>query len=77
MGDHAVAETSGQWQVVHGRNFIQSSWPMDVPDRGIDSLGDEVEFLISGGLPAAKRLLRKAFKRYGRPNRIVIGGKRN
>jgi transposase-like protein len=44
--------------------------------RAIDSSGDTVEFWFSGrrNLTAAKRFLRKALKRHGRPERIVIDG---
>lgn len=44
--------------------------------RAIDSHGDTIEFWFSGrrNLPAAKRFLRKALKRHGRPERIVIDG---
>ena len=42
--------------------------------RAIDSNGDTVEFWFSErrNLTAAKRFLRKALKRHGRPERIVI-----
>ena len=44
--------------------------------RAIDSNGDTVEFWFSvrRDLIAAKRFLRKALKRHGRPERIVIDG---
>jgi len=44
--------------------------------RAIDRNGDTVEFWFSErrNLTAAKRLLRKALKRHGRPERIVIDG---
>ena len=44
--------------------------------RAIDSHGDTVEFWFSErrNLTAAKRFLRKALKRHGRPERIVIDG---
>ncbi len=44
--------------------------------RAIDSVGDTVEFLFSEhrDLVAAKRFIRKAMKRHGRPQRIVIDG---
>jgi putative transposase len=44
--------------------------------RAIDSNGDTVEFWFSEkrNLAAAKRFLRRALKRYGRPERIVIDG---
>ena len=42
----------------------------------IDSVGDTVEFWFSvhRNLPAARRFLRKALDRHGRPQRIVIDG---
>jgi transposase-like protein len=44
--------------------------------RAIDSNGDTVEFWFSErrNLTAAKRLLHKALRRHGRPERIVIDG---
>ena len=44
--------------------------------RAIDSNGDTVEVWFSERrcLAAAKRFLRKALKRHGRPERIVIDG---
>jgi transposase-like protein len=44
--------------------------------RAIDSVGDTVEFFFSEhrDLIAAKRFLRKALARHGRPERIVIDG---
>lgn len=44
--------------------------------RAIDSLGDTVEFFFSEhrDLLAAKRFIRKALARHGRPERIVIDG---
>jgi transposase-like protein len=44
--------------------------------RAIDSNGDTVEFWLSErrNLAAAKRLLSKALKRHGRPERVVIDG---
>jgi transposase-like protein len=44
--------------------------------RAIDSVGDTVEFCFSEtrDLPAAKRFLRKALARHGRPDRIVVDG---
>jgi transposase-like protein len=44
--------------------------------RAVDSVGDTVEFFFSenSDLPAAKRFIRKALKRHGRPDRIVIDG---
>ncbi len=44
--------------------------------RAIDSNGDTIEFWFSErrDLTAAKRFLRKAFKRHGRPGRMMIDG---
>jgi putative transposase len=44
--------------------------------RAIDSVGDTIEFYFSEhrDLAAAKRFLRKALDRHGRPDRIVIDG---
>jgi putative transposase len=44
--------------------------------RAIDSLGDTVEFFFSEhrDLLTAKRFIRQAFARHGRPERIVIDG---
>lgn len=44
--------------------------------RAIDSVGDTVEFHFSEhrDLVAAKRFLRRAFQRHGRPERIIIDG---
>ena len=63
-------------EVAHGRDIHQSSRPVDVLYRAIDSNGDTVEFWFSErrNLTAAKRFLRKALKRHGRPERIVIDG---
>jgi transposase-like protein len=47
--------------------------------RAIDSNGDTVEFWFSErrNLTAAKRLLHRALRRHGRPERIVIDGSQN
>jgi len=44
--------------------------------RAIDSVGDAVELFYSESrdLPAARRFLRRALERHGRPDRIVIDG---
>jgi transposase-like protein len=44
--------------------------------RAIDSVGDSVEFWFSEhrDLRAAKRFLKKALQRHGRPEHIVIDG---
>jgi putative transposase len=59
--DETYIKVRGQWQYLY---------------RAIDSNGDTVEFWFSEkrDLTAAKRFLRKALKRHGRPERIVIDG---
>jgi putative transposase len=59
--DETYIKVRGQWKYLY---------------RAIDSNGDTVEFWLSErrNLTAAKRFLRKAFRRHGRPDRIVIDG---
>ncbi len=59
--DETYIKVRGQWKHLY---------------RAIDSNGDTVEFWFSErrNLTAAKRSLRKAFRRHGRPDRIVIDG---
>ena len=59
--DETYIKVRGQWKYLY---------------RAIDSNGDTVEFWFSErrNLTAAKRFLRKARKRHGRPERIVIDG---
>jgi transposase-like protein len=59
--DETYIKVRGQWRYLY---------------RAIDSNGDTVEFWFSErrNLAAAKRFLRKALKRHGRPERIVIDG---
>ncbi|RDI50511.1 IS6 family transposase [Microvirga subterranea] len=59
--DETYIRVRGQWRYLY---------------RAIDSNGDTVEFWFSErrNLAAAKRFLRKALKRHGRPKRIVIDG---
>ncbi|MBM1175597.1 IS6 family transposase [Microvirga arabica] len=59
--DETYIKVRGQWKYLY---------------RAIDSNGDTVEFWFSErrNLSAAKRFLRKALKRHGRPERIVIDG---
>jgi putative transposase len=59
--DETYIKVRGQWQYLY---------------RAVDSNGDTVEFCFSKkrNLTAAKRFLRKALKRHGRPERIVIDG---
>lgn len=59
--DETYIKVRGQWRYLY---------------RAIDSNGDTVEFWFSErrNLTAAKRFLRQALKRHGRPERIVIDG---
>ena len=59
--DETYIKVRGQWTYLY---------------RAIDSVGDTVEFWFSEhrDLPAAKRFLRMALDRHGRPERIVIDG---
>lgn len=59
--DETYIKVRGQWMYLY---------------RTIDSVGDTVVFWFSEhrDLPAAKRFLRKALQRHGRPDRIVIDG---
>ena len=59
--DETYIKVRGQWMYLY---------------RAIDSVGDTVEFWFSEhrDLQAAKRFLRKALHRHGRPDRIVIDG---
>jgi putative transposase len=59
--DETYIKVRGQWMYLY---------------RAIDSVGDTVEFWFSEhrDLSAAKRFLRKALHRHGRPDRIVIDG---
>ncbi len=59
--DETYVKVRGQWRYLY---------------RAIDRNGDTVEFWFSErrNLAAAKRFLRKALKRHGRPERIVIDG---
>jgi transposase-like protein len=59
--DETYIKVRGQWRYIY---------------RAIDSNGDTVEFWFSErrNLTAAKRFLRRALKRHGRPERIVIDG---
>jgi putative transposase len=59
--DETYIKVRGQWRYLY---------------RAIDSNGDTVEFWFSErrNLAAATRFLRKALKRHGRPERIVIDG---
>jgi transposase-like protein len=59
--DETYVKVRGRWMYLH---------------RAIDSDGDTIEFWFSErrNLTAAKRFLRMALKRHGRPERIVIDG---
>jgi transposase-like protein len=59
--DETYIKVRGQWMYLY---------------RAVDSTGDTVEFFFSEDrdLVAAKRFMRKALKRHGRPERIVIDG---
>jgi transposase-like protein len=59
--DVTYIKVRGQWKYLY---------------RAIDSNGETVEFWFSErrNLTAARRFLSKAFKRHGRPERIVIDG---
>jgi transposase-like protein len=65
---------TGKWHIDETYIKVRRRW-MDLY-RAIDSNGDTVEFWFSErrNLAAAKRFLRKALKRHGTPERIVIDG---
>ncbi len=65
---------TGKWHVDETYLKVRGQWRYLY--RAIDSNGDTVEFWFSErrNLTAAKRFLRKALKRHGRPERIVIDG---
>jgi putative transposase len=65
---------TGKWHVDETYIKVRGRWMYLY--RAIDSNGDTVEFWFSKrqDLIAAKRVLRKALKRHGRPERIVIDG---
>jgi transposase-like protein len=65
---------SAKWHVDETYIKVRGRWTYLY--RAIDSNGDTVEFWFSErrNLTAAKRFLRKALKRHGRPERIVIDG---
>lgn len=64
----------GKWHMDETYIKVRGRWMYLY--RAIDSVGDTVEFWFSEhrDLPAAKRFLRKAMARYGRPERVVIDG---
>jgi putative transposase len=65
---------TAKWHVDETYIKVRSRWMYLY--RAIDSNGDTVEFWFSErrNLAAAKRFLRKALKRHGRPEQIVIDG---
>lgn len=65
---------TGKWHVDETYLKVRGQWMYLY--RAIDSVGDTVEFYFSAqrDLPAAKRFFRKALKRHGRPDRVVIDG---
>jgi transposase-like protein len=65
---------TGRWHVDETYIKVRGQWRYLY--RAINSNGDTVEFWFSEqrNLAAAKRFLRKALKRHGRPARIVIDG---
>jgi transposase-like protein len=65
---------TGRWHVDETYIKVRGRWMYLY--RAIDSNGDTVEFWFSErrNLSAAKRFLRKALMRHGRPERIVIDG---
>jgi transposase-like protein len=65
---------TGKWHIDETYVKVRGQWRYLY--RAIDSNSDTVEFWLSErrNLTAAKRFLRKALKRHGRPERIVIDG---
>jgi transposase-like protein len=65
---------TGRWHIDETYVRVRGQWRYLY--RAIDSNGDTVEFWFSErrNLTAANRFLRKALKRHGRPERIVIDG---
>jgi putative transposase len=65
---------TGKWHIDETYIKVRGRWMYLY--RAIDSNGDTVEFWFSErrNLAAANRFLRKALKRHGRPDRIVIDG---
>jgi transposase-like protein len=65
---------TAKWHVDETYIKVRVQW--EYLYRAIDSHGDTVEFWFSErrNLTAAKRFLREALKRHGRPERIMIGG---
>ncbi|VVS96427.1 IS6 family transposase [Hoeflea sp. EC-HK425] len=65
---------TGKWHIDETYIKVRGQWMYLY--RAIDSVGDTIEFFFSEhrDLSAAKRFLRKAFARHGRPDRITIDG---
>ena len=65
---------TGKWHLDETYIKVRGQWMYLY--RAIDSAGDTVEFFSSErrDLMAAKRFLRRACQRHGRPERIVIDG---
>lgn len=65
---------AGKWHVDETYIGVRRQWPYLY--RAIDNNGETVEFWSSeqSSPPAAKRYLREALKRHGRPERIMIDG---
>jgi transposase-like protein len=72
--NHRKRAVTGKWHVDETYIRVRGQWRYLY--RAIDSNGDTVEFWFSErrNLAAAKRFLRKALKRHGRPECIVIDG---
>ena len=70
------AEAVGHRQVACDETYIKVRGRWMYLYRAIDSVGDTVELFYSESrdLPAARRFLRRALERHGRPDRIVIDG---
>ncbi|SFU20219.1 Transposase (or an inactivated derivative) [Mesorhizobium sp. YR577] len=65
---------TGKWHMDETYIKVRGQWTYLY--RAIDSVGATVEFFFSENrdLPAARRFLRKALERHGRPDRTVIDG---
>jgi transposase-like protein len=65
---------TGKWHIDETYIKVRGEWRYLY--RAIDSNGDTVEFWLNErrNFTAAKQFLRKALKRHGRPERIVIDG---
>jgi transposase-like protein len=72
--NHRKRPVTRKWHVDETYVKVRARWMYLY--RAIDSLGETVEFFFSEhrDLLAAKRFIRKAFARHGRPERIVIDG---